>query len=310
MRSLPAYPVKGIARIRRSMMVLLALPLLIRNDIPVAVMSMPEEVRDAYKRVDDLLRTEGAGSMVRGEAHEGSDGTNWIAATLYRLNDHNPSVFAQYADETVRKHGAGYGATLRALGERVYARVRNESAVHGNALYSMLYADYILRVRVRAIDPPVRQSADNIRYEVTADVLDTLKGQTLPPMHGPGASRGRSFIRFAYLPGNYIDPEEISRDRDDVDFPYYKNDPEFSTTSGRFTMYPGQEAIVFLRYQEGSSEAEPALYLEPWASYNALPVIKGQVRDLNMIWSDKEITTYEEWKGRFMGLRGELVGGE
>lgn len=312
MRSTPSHFKRASTRTRmyHSLLILLALPLLTRNDIPLAVMSMPDEMRDAYKRIDELLSSAAAGSTVRGEAQQGGEATTaTIASTLYRLNDHNPSVFAEYADETARKHGAGYSTTLRTLSQQVYARLRDESAAHGNALYSMLYADYILRVRIRSIDPPPRGASDNVRYEVTADLLDTLKGQVLPTMHGPAAARGRSFIRFAYRPGNYIDPEEISRDRDAIDFPYLKNDPEFSTTTGRFTMCPGQDAIVFLRYQEGSSDGEPALYLEPWASYNALPVIKDHVRDLNTIWSEKEIITYTDWRARFMELREKLVGG-
>ena len=41
----------------------------------------------------------------------------------------------------------------------------------------------------------------------------------------------------------------------------------------------------------------------------ALPIIGGQVRDVNHIWSDQTLLGYEEWKRNFMMLRERLLAG-
>ena len=67
-------------------------------------------------------------------------------------------------------------ASLRGFSDLLANKMRGSGEGYGNAFYSMLVADYILRVRVAAIDSIVDPYPEYTQYRAVAEVLDTLKG--------------------------------------------------------------------------------------------------------------------------------------
>jgi hypothetical protein len=281
---------------------------------------MPPSVSRAYRLLDSVLRSPGiddriAGAGQAGGGNEsGSDLTAHMVRSIYVATDYDPMSFAQYADATYQRGEPGYIASLRGLADLLANRVRLDDEERGNAYYSMLVADYILRVRVAAIDSIVDPSPEYTQYRAVAEVIDTLKGMrfvnaAIAPAPSPA---GLSSIRFQYMPGNYIDPGETAIERDAASVPYRLTDPAFATAAGRFAMRPGQEAIVFLRHADYRREGfwdSYILQIEPRASYNALPIVEGRVRDLNHVWSDADTIPYAAWRDKFLHLRSHLLGG-
>ncbi len=83
--------------------------------------------------------------------------------------------------------------------------------------------------------------------------------------------------------------------------------------NGGFQMQVGQEALVFLthsgqRYDSTNDYFD--LNVDPRASYGALPIINGQVRDVNHIWSNQTMISYDDWKARVYELRNKILTGK
>lgn len=279
---------------------------------------MPAEIAQAYLYLDSLLRMPSLGNRVRGNGGAIEGDRHLIARmarSVYSVTDYDPAIFSQYADEVDGKSGMGYANSLRGIAGNLFTLIRDIVPERGDALYSMMLADYILRVRVVAIDSIT--DADNPeynQYRATVEVLDTLKGRTFRNAGAPNgaATAAGAFIQFQYMPGNYLNPAETSIDRDAPAIPYRLTDPAFTTISGGFGMRGGQEAIVFLRHADYRADiggSSYLLHLEPQASYNALPIVDGAVRDVNHVWSDNGKSSYGEWRERFMELRSAIMGG-
>jgi hypothetical protein len=78
-----------------------------------------------------------------------------------------------------------------------------------------------------------------------------------------------------------------------------------------FAMRVGQDAIVFLSYSDWRLDTlydyfQLKLY---GGTARELPVINGQVRDVNRIWSDSETVSYTDWRRRFMDIREKILSG-
>ncbi|MDB5035898.1 MAG: hypothetical protein JWQ98_3139 [Chlorobi bacterium] len=275
--------------------------------MPPVASGMPADIREAYLGIDSFLRSAVSADMMRKMASGSADASviNHLTHDLYTVVDYNPGLFIQYADGVELQRGARYVTSLHYLTRTLSDLRRDASAHHGNALYSLLYSDYILHVRVISIDSIVDpRDAEYNQYRVTAEVLDTVKGHTF---RAGGASR----IQFQYVPGNYPDTAAGSIDRDEMEFPYKLTDPEFTSPHGRFMMRPGQEAVVFLKHSDHiliQGDDTYTLHLEPFASFNAMPVIDGELRDINHVWNDRTSIQYAEWRSRVTTLRGELLG--
>jgi len=297
----------------------------ILRTLPQLNTTMPYDVLLSYIYLDSIARFD-----TKGQTFDHSEAWRTMNDTLkgmlqymYRMVDYNPKIFTQYLIETSLKSSKYkadlYGIMvnlrrdmLRAVPNRTEAR----------ALYSIFYPDYILRVRVNRIDsmilkPTPLSQGNPYVYRVTADVLDTLKGQTFSDCNEQAILRntdnkpmvlaeGRySCIQFQYMAANYFQPSMT------MEWPYANRDEAFSKRGG-FSMEVGQEAVVFLTYQDqryDSAYDYIELGLEPQASYNALPIIDGKVRDVNGIWSDQPMMEYAEWRSRFMGLREKILTG-
>ena len=127
------------------------------------------------------------------------------------------------------------------------------------------YSDYILRVKIVDIDSVANKnnSIENAyRYNVTAQVLDTIVGKTIPTLSYSVTNRfqpskakvtlndsSAHFTTFQYVKGNYY--ESISND--DVISSNWIPDTAFtySQTDQSFNLSVGQQAIVFLLFKNG-----------------------------------------------------------
>ncbi len=286
--------------------------------LPFPAEETPRSVRSSYLYIDTLMRSQEAARMLQQPELKGVKGrtVSRIASYLYQLNDYNPVMFAQYADGIDLHRNDPYRVSMRQISNSLYNRLHSDGGRQGNAIYSALHADYILRVKIRMVDPSFDEGQlESHFYRVTAEVIDTLKGRYFQPYERSSlaiaaASSYGATIQFQYTPDNYLDPAAGSRDRDDVSFPYKIDDPAFLTAEGRFGMTPGQEAIVFLRHDDHLVDAEHDYYylhLDPWASNNALPIVDGKVRDLNHVWSDQDLLPYRDWRSKFLSVAASIL---
>lgn len=267
-----------------------------------------------------------------------NDTLTYAAKALFTLKDYNPIIFNQYADEASWRTGSDSGLTQKVDGkeyESQYIAAKYHSYLNNfeylipnkiyeilksdtntiklaKAYYATLYADYILRVKIISIDSTINKLSPlgKKRYNVTAQIVDTISGKAIPSI--PNYST-QSFVKshsklllndtsthyttfeyvsHNYLTGTYFDLHNI--------FNSWTEDSAFTVSSlnHEFNMIPGQEAIVFLRYDNHIVDNQNDYYnldLERSASYNALPIIDGNVRDINHIWSDQTNLTYSQW---------------
>ena len=191
-------------------------------------------------------------------------------------------------------------------------------------MLALLEAGYILRIRADAIDSMLSGSSEPTAkyiYRITAAVLDTLKGHVFVSCPRFVATKditttersiaaSESCMQFIYVKGLYSDPNQLPSGAPHL---YTARDPEFATgPDSLFSMKVGQEAVIFLRHSGWRVDSTYDYYhvrLEERASFGALPIIGGQVRDVNHIWSDQTLLGYEEWKRNFMMLRERLLAG-
>lgn len=288
---------------------------------PVTIVDIPRNVRSAYLYLDTLMRApEGVSMFQKIDLKTlNARALTRLTGLLYQMNDYNPVLYSQYVDGNELRPEENYRFDLRRFSDAVYGRFREQMNQQGPASYALLYADYILRVKIHAVEPSFDEGQlESQFYRVTAEVMDTVKGHYFQPYERSSLAAyvrpwAVSTIQFQYTPDNYMQISNTARDRDEVKFPYSRKDPAFTTGDGRFGMTPGQEAIIFLRHDGRLVDADHDYYylhLEPWASYNALPVLDGMVRDVNTIWSDRELLSYNEWRSRFQLLRGQIVSAE
>jgi len=173
----------------------------------------------------------------------------------------------------------------------------------------LMYADYILHVKVNSIEtlPWIEYPNKNIkpnkfRYNVNATVLDTLKGQIFQQCNNGQyiTSKGEqnktlstnSNICFNHVTGSYINA-----------LSGFKIDTSLLDTTTNFKPYnlklnPGQELVIFNSHKNYLWDYNFD-YFE--ISLNTvLPVINGQVKDINGEWSNSIFLHYNDWKTAFM----------
>ena len=154
------------------------------------------------------------------------------------------------------------------------------------------------------------------RFRAIAVVLDTIKGRVFQNACNSVALRSgakgtvdTSCIAFQYTHINYFDMGNMMVPGGDFN---WQTDSSFANYENEFEMHIGQEAIVFLGYGNHEHDSTYDYYdldLEPSASFNALPIINGKVRDVNHIWSDNTLLDYDQWKKYFQAFREKLLNG-
>ena len=136
-------------------------------------------------------------------------------------------------------------------------------------------------------------------------MLDTLKGRVFNSCENQNPTTKKngnttltmnSTICFSYMTGPYSN--EIKN---------YKVDSSLLDSLGNLTLREGQDLIVFLDHSN---------YL--WDLYNdylsvtlfrVLPIIDGQVKDINNEWSNSLLLNYPDWKNYFIQNRDILLNG-
>lgn len=292
---------------------------IIRNIPPIAP-SMPLDILFAYVATDSLCRfgnTKAIHALVKN--WEGMNDTlGYAAKWVYRMVDYNPIIFQQYEDQITYLRNDPFKTSLSSVRSDVEDKyLPFVPQVERNAVYSLMASDYILRVRVTAIDSMQhRRINDLVRYRVTAQVLDTLKGhvfQTCGYNPNPSiAAAAPPCMQFQYTSNNYrTGGEALFVGGTSPYIPRYtKQDSAFVQGWEKFGMTVGQEAIVFLSFGNRKVDYENDYYdldISQDCSYNALPIIDGKVRDVNAVWSQDLWLPYSDWKARLNEIRNKIL---
>ena len=196
--------------------------------------------------------------------------------------------------------------------------IPNES--EKGALFSLSEAHYILKVRILSEPDSVLSKYStpsnpplpiDYRYQAIAEVLDTIKGKVFNSYDLTGTQKvsvsepQHPIIKIQYDPRIYW----ILGGDTDFGCIYQYPDSAFESTAGHFSFYPNQECVVFLVNESHFLDSVYDYYdfiLEPRASVAALPIINGQVRDVNHIWSSETYLPYIEWRNRAEALINKI----
>lgn len=327
------------------------------RSIPPLSTDMPFDIMLGYIYLDSLLRSvpsKQVNDYCKRWNNLNNDTLTWVLKAMYNLCDYNPIIFEQYRIETHlhhkrvvdtsnhypmigrRRNCAGDTITVqgpafasRGLLSRYRSSIDDVSMLYfnvqkyapaeseHNALYTLFNADYILRVKVIAIDSMSDKHTPSFfnwkLYRVIAQVLDTIKGKVYQPFNYNWLNRKEGnthqtenypLIAFEYHSVSY----NILSGYDKVPG-YDKGDPALMNNARTFTMHTGQEAVVFIRLQNHYiSQTSDYFDVEvcPECSLNALPILDGQVRDINHIWSNSTLLSYPDWKQRVQQLIAKI----
>lgn len=210
--------------------------------------------------------------------------------------------------------GKKYNSTYRDIKPRLELAIANllPDKSESKAMMSLLTCDYILKIKVLSIDSMIDKLSGSswpgsYYYYVTAMVLDTIKGKVLPPFYSNNFGKksenthqtnNTTLLKFGYIDRIYhslgvVGNEGIHR-YSTADSAFTKNGDSYI-----FSMKPNQEAIVFLSYCNYFYDYQNDYYdlsLNSLASFAALPIIDGNVRDVNKVWSSNLLSPYSTWK--------------
>jgi hypothetical protein len=305
---------------------------------------MPYEVLIGYVYLDSLLRF-GDKKTIKSLYNSWTTMNDTLAGALkylYILNDYNPIIFNQYANEVKFYHKRGE-RKIKIIGDTSTSSPTSGpytlyldrlewdacqklleiySDFYQRAYYSMLYSDYILRVKIVAIDSMINKNSSfgYYSYNATAMVLDTLKGKVLPESDYSSSEKNNinpnvssfpaTYFNFQYCPFNY--GFGVSEPLNVQAYPEYsKPDTAFLDESGDgFKMLVNQEAIVFITFNDQKYDFQYDYYdleLNPRCSLNALRIENGKVLDINNVWSAQTEISYGDWKQIYLNLLGNIM---
>lgn len=281
---------------------------------------MPYDILLSYIYLDSLLRfsTSFEQDSLLDTWSSVNDTLGGAITYWYKLVDYDPVIFNQYMGEValnnVSVSGGSYTSNLYYLRNAVARKIKSlVEPSEKNAIFALLYADYILKVEVIDIDSTAdKRKIDGFddsnakRYKVQAYVLDTIKGKRFTDINPPGSENMRKnddyiltyenpVIEFQYINDMYY---QRTRNVNDS-YKNIENDSTFMNANGGFEMQTGQTAVVFIRHTNQLFDYQYDYFdldLESMCSNNALPIIEGNVRDINKIWSDNVLQSYESWK--------------
>lgn len=354
-RSFPLGAMKAVDELFDSTNAMYQLQYPIIRSIPPLSTSMPYGVLISYIYLDSLLRmsTDKQLDSVIKSWRTTNDTLKTIIKALYLICDYNPIIFTQYMDEQSRymsqqtgrigkveyldtnykpdttapiiyqgRYSSGlYWAEMELL-SKLFNVVNPE---YKQSFYSLIYSDYILRIKVIGIDSFINKNAPSVnskdyRYNVTAQVLDTIKGKVFKSIpitalqkkeeknRSLALNKDYPFMTFQFLKRNYMQPT-IKATVDTLND--LKEEQEFVIDNGKFYMKVGQEAVVFLRHKNALMDLENDYYdlgVEPSCSYNALFIDeKNNIRDLNKFWSPNVTLNYNTWKIRIKNLINKIL---
>ena len=308
------------------------------RSIPPLSTDMPLDILIGYIYLDSLLRftTLKQTELLIKSWTTLNDTLTYTIQYLYKLVDYDPMIFTQYSYEVARYHKRETGSSRLArsrsgiifpndssidlpgrytnylynlapqINNEFYKLIPNES--EKRALYSLVGAEYILKVRVLYVDSMLSKYpnfTNNMYYNVTAEVLDTIKGKKFKTVNYQELITSHDFgnlfpaglnplIQFDYVTQSYWIAGEVCNNG-----MIYENPDSAFLKNKRYNMSPGQQCVVFLEHDNrlmDSSYDYFELGVAPRYSLNALPIINGQVRDVNHVWSQDLYMNYEEWR--------------
>jgi len=305
------------------------------RSIPPLSITMPFNVLLSYIYTDSLLRFANGKTLKNRISawNTLNDTLKWMVYADYTMSDYNPIIYSQYWEETANwrisnssirttypgdtlpkltgKYNASFNSIKPILDVKTAEVMPNQS--EAQAIMSLLTCNYILKIKVIAIDSMIDKLSSNsfpgsYYYRVTAIVYDTIKGKVLPPQPSESSIRKNEkvlttsedhLIQFGYTNRAYhslgvVGHEGIHR--------YSEPDSAFLSGAGiDFSMKLNQEAVVFLSFFNNKIDYQSDYYdlsLNPLASLNALPIIEGNIRDVNKVWSNSLLMDYSSWKNR------------
>lgn len=268
------------------------------DSLPPWRVDMPLDVKQAYVLIDSLMKS----TPMTVSVERMSAWSSWnvtikaIAKYFNELVDDDPISFFEYCRE-LSSHRAIYkNALLHQLVSNFEHKFLDLWPTDSSrlALYSLLVADGIYRVKIKSLDSMVEKPPfgnGQFLYEATAQVIDTLKGKRFKSV----MLQDRTVqLKFLFSPRNYdVNP----------DFYYTKKDTALEDGKYAFHMKVGQEAIVFLTFQNclvDSGFDYVDVEVDSRCSFNALSISGGFVNDINHVWSQGEASMpYTEWKARY-----------
>ncbi len=305
------------------------------RSIPPLSTGMPYDIMYSYIYLDSLLRftTNSQQDQLMSTWSSLNDTLKNAIKYLYKIVDYDPIIFNQYMGEVALHNssvsGGRYQSSLFHLRNNVSYKLKSlVEPLKMNAFIALLLSDYILKIHVIAIDSvldkrrlPGIESPDSKRYIVYATVLDTLKGKSFidlntganPPVipHSTQIalpSVTEPVISFQYQKLNYFQhPYSPNNPQSNI-----QNDVAFSDNNGGFKMTVGQDAVIFLRHTNQLFDFQNDYFdldLESLCSNNALPIIGGNIRDINLFWSQNSLQSYEEWRTAVTLLIQQIING-
>ncbi|MFC2131430.1 hypothetical protein ACFLSQ_08345 [Bacteroidota bacterium] len=301
------------------------------RSIPPLSVNMPYDVLIGYVYLDSLLRfgDKKAYDSLYQSWNSLNDTLTGALKYLYIINDYDPAIFNQYANEVKFYHNRGpqlikiigdtsttpptvgpYNLYLDRLKYKSCKKFREiYSGSRKMAYYSMLYADIILRVKIINIDSMINKNSSlgYYSFNATAVILDTLKGKIIPTYQMPEPKKSvplsSALFNFQYTPYNYgmfgvVGHEPLYSRRDTAFF------------DGRdFRMKIDQEAIIFVKFHDPKFDFQNDYFdleLEQTCSLNALRIENGVVFDINNVWSEQVEIPYSEWKQIYLNLLDDI----
>ncbi len=307
------------------------------RSIPPLNASMPYNVLIGYVYLDSLLRFGNKPTLdsLFKSWYALNDTLKGVLKYMYIINSYNPMFFNQYANEvrfyqkrgkrelkiigdnsdTLPPTSGRYTLSLSRLKDDACEKFREVyTGSNKMAYYSMLYADYILRVRIISIHSMLNKnsSLDYYRYKATSIVLDTLKGNKIPIkcpdmlVNNKITSVIDCFFNFQYSPLNYGMFNVVGQE------PLYSRPDTAFIIGNSFGMHNNQEAIVFIRFNNPKYDFQNDFFdldLEGRCSLNALRIENGNIFDINNVWSAQTVVPYNNWKQIYMNLLNNIMNG-
>ncbi len=310
------------------------------RSIPPLSTGMPYEIMLSYIYLDSLLRfgTEHETDIMLDSWNSLNDTMKYTCKFLYMMNDYNPIIFNQYIgevdlhreidysirDSSYDRYDSGqksygvYKNSLLKLRYNLCEKFRELVSSDNNALFSLLHADYILKVHITDIDSmrnkysPFDESTPDYRYNILARIDTIFKGQvvkllpenTIFPNLKKIISNSVGYMNFTS--SSFLYSSLWSSEGSMYQYP----DTNFLRSDGLFYLKEGQDIIVFMQFGNQKFDCEYD-YFEIFpcqsCSLNALPIIDGNVHDVNRVWSESGILSYDEWVNKFNTLKMKIL---
>lgn len=292
------------------------LPIL--QNIPPIHSAMPFDVQLAYLALDSFCRTNANPFWVDDwikNVNIDNDTLHTLWQYAYKAIDYDPLRFYQYLEEQYiqsKKYRTYFTFKIHdILGKSYKLPLTNKYHI-----YSALRPMFVLRVTVVSIDSmksSVYTQGDSTEFNhfrITCTVTDTLKGKTIPMFCLNQNLKNDKFFKKINNNQNCLFDFKISlrtypqsRPHSHFSTPFPLVDPLIYDKSRRIMRFQlGQDLIVFLgRGNVSYSRTHDYIQIDPehYCSNGVLPIVNGMVSDVNKVWSNSSLISYNSWKEKF-----------